>query len=248
MGSEMPRRAVIMAGGRGTRLVPYTVSFPKPLMPIGDMPILELLIRRLRRQGVGHVTLAVGHLASLLMAYFGDGTSLGVQIEYSIEREPLGTAGPLSLVSGLDETFLVMNGDLLTDLDLHSMVEAHRAAASLATVGLYRRSVTIDLGVVEAGPDGEVQRYVEKPVHEFLVSMGVYVFEPDVLQLIPSGTRFDLPDLVNAMLASGRRVTGYQHRGYWLDIGRPDDYGQAQQDFETIRSRLLGDDSPGNGS
>jgi len=231
-----------MAGGKGTRLAPYTVSFPKPLMPIGDMPILELLIRRLERIGVTHVVLAVGHLASLLMAYFGDGAPLGVQIDYSLEKEPLGTAGPLGLIRGLDETFFVMNGDLLTDLDFTGLAETHRESGGAATIGVYRRSVKIDLGVIETDAHGNVSRYLEKPVNDFLVSMGVYVMEPDVLSLIPKQERFDLPDLIGALLASGRRVATHEHPGYWLDIGRPDDYQQAQNDFESIRARLLGDD------
>lgn len=232
---------MIMAGGKGTRLLPYTIAFPKPLMPIGDMPILELLIRRLRRVGVDQVVLAVGHLASLLMAYFGDGSSLGVEIKYSLEAEPLGTAGPLGLVEGLDDTFFVMNGDLLTDLDFVALAETHFQTGAAATIGLYRRSVKIDLGVIETGPDGSVTGYVEKPVHDFLVSMGVYVMEPDVLRFIPKQQRFDLPDLIGALLASGIRVATHEHTGYWLDIGRPDDYQQAQTDFEGIRSHLLGE-------
>jgi NDP-sugar pyrophosphorylase family protein len=231
-----------MAGGKGTRLAPYTISFPKPLMPIGDMPILELLIRQLRRDGVRRIVLAVGHLASLLMAYFGDGSKFGVSIEYALEPEPLGTAGPLSLVAGLNDTFLVMNGDLLTDLDFSKLSAAHRKSGSMATVGLYRRSVQVDLGVVEMNPDATIARYIEKPVHEYLVSMGVYVLEPQALKRIPSGQRFDLPDLINAMLKEGVRVTGYEHAGYWLDIGRPEDYRTAQQDFEVMRGVLLDED------
>ena len=233
-------RAVILAGGKGTRLAPYTTVFPKPLMPVGDMPILELLIRQLRRAGIDRITLAVGHLSSLLMAYFQDGSALDVEIDYSLEREPLGTAGPLKLVSGLDETFLVMNGDLLTDLDFPSMIAAHAKANALATVGIYERTVRIDLGVVEITPDMHITGYVEKPTNRFMVSMGVYVLEPEILAHIPEGVSFDLPDLIGRLLTEGREVTGYRHEGYWLDIGRPDDYQQAQDDVEGIRRRLLG--------
>ena len=234
-------RAVILAGGRGTRLAPYTTVLPKPLMPIGDMPILELLIRCLKRYGVQRVTLAVGHLAALIMAYFNNGDGLGIPIDYSIEQEPLGTAGPLAVVEGLDQTFLAMNGDLLTDLDFDAMIAFHRRHEAVATIGLYQRDVKIDLGVIETNAAQFVTAYIEKPVFHYQVSMGVYVLEPDVLKYIPTGQRFDLPDLIRALTGAGERVVGYTHSGYWLDIGRPDDYQRAQDDFPNIRSRLLGD-------
>lgn len=231
-------RAVILAGGRGTRLAPYTTVLPKPLMPVGDMPILEVLIRRLGTCGTRRITLAVGHLASLLQAYFGNGAKWGVEIDYSMEEQPLGTAGPLGLVEGLDETFLVMNGDLLTDLDFTRMVGEHTRSGAVATVGTYERDNKIELGVIdEAG--GLVTRYTEKPTFHFLVSMGVYVFEPSVLDLVTPGVRMDLPDLVQALLSVGGRVASYRHDGYWLDIGRPDDYEQAQQDHERITRTLM---------
>jgi len=233
-------RAIILAGGRGTRLAPYTTILPKPLMPIGDMPILELLIRQLARQGVCHVTLAVGHLASLIMAYFGHGERLGVEIDYSVEDRPLGTAGPLGLIRGLDEAFLVVNGDLLTDLDFGTMVAAHRKAGAAATVGIYAREVTIDLGVVEADSDSMLRAYREKPSFCYDVSMGVYVLEPKVLGLIPGNQSFDLPGLVQALVAAKERVLAFRHNGYWLDIGRPDDYQRAQDEFPARRAALLG--------
>jgi NDP-sugar pyrophosphorylase family protein len=238
MKSDVP--AVILAGGRGTRLAPYTTVLPKPLMPIGDMPILELLIRQLARRGVRDITLAVGHLASLLQAYFGDGERFGVSVAYSHEDQPLGTAGPLRLVAGLDGTFLVMNGDLLTDLDFSTMIDAHRAAGAAATVGLYRRDVTIDLGVIHTDDRGFVSEYIEKPSFQYEVSMGVYVFEPRVLEHIPAGQRFDLPNLVQRLVAAGEPVLAYRHEGYWLDIGRPDDYQRAQDDYPALSATLLG--------
>ena len=232
-------RAVILAGGRGTRLAPYSTLLPKPLMPIGDMPILELLIRQLRRSEVERVTLAVGHLASLVMAYFGTGDRLQIPIDYSQEPEPLGTAGPLRLATGLTNTFLVLNGDLLTDVDVRTMVAFHRRQQAAATVGVYERETLIDLGVVEMDGDHRVVGYREKPVHRHLVSMGVYVFEPSVVRHVPSAGRFDLPDLVTALLAAGERVVGYRHTGYWCDIGRPEDYQRAQEEFPSLKTRLL---------
>jgi len=232
-------RAVILAGGKGTRLAPYTTVLPKPLMPVGDMPVLELLVRSLAMAGVTSITLAVGHLSSLIQAFFGDGASLGVDISYSLEREPLGTAGPLRLVDGLDETFLVMNGDLLTDLDFTALISSHRTSGAEATVGTYRRQLQLELGVVDVDDTGRLVRYTEKPVQHYLVSMGVYVFEPAALDLLPPG-RYDLPDLVSGLTDAGRRVQTYEHPGYWLDIGRPDDYEQAQSDVDLIRRRVLG--------
>jgi NDP-sugar pyrophosphorylase family protein len=233
-------KAVILAGGRGTRLAPYTTALPKPLMPVGDMPILELLIRRLAAAGITDVVLAVGHLASLIRAFVGDEFA-GATITYSYEDEPLGTAGPLAAIDGLDDAFLVMNGDLLTDLDFGALVATHRGAASIATVGTYQRHVSVDLGVVERADDGSVARYVEKPQFDFLVSMGVYVLEPAAVASIPVGQRFDLPDLVTALVARGERVATHEHTGYWLDIGRPDDYERAQADIDGLRARLLPD-------
>jgi NDP-mannose synthase len=234
-------RAIILAGGRGTRLAPYTTVLPKPLMPIGDMPILELLIRQLSRQGVREVTLAVGHLASLIMAYFGRGERFEAEIGYSVEDTPLGTAGPLGLIRGLNETFLVLNGDLLTDLDSPAMVACHRATGAAATVGIFGRDVTIDLGVVETDSKSMLCAYREKPSLRYEVSMGVYVFEPTVLDLVPKSQRFDLPTLIQSLIAAKQPVLGYRHDGYWLDIGRPDDYQRAQDEYPAMRTALLGE-------
>lgn len=230
-------RAVILAGGRGTRLAPYTTVLPKPLMPVGDMPIVELLIRRLADAGITHVTLAVGHLAGLIMAYFEHCGDLEVEIEYSLESEPLGTAGPLAQVRGLDDTFLVMNGDLLTDLDFTQLVATHRDAAATATVGAFRRAVKIDLGVLEVDDHQRIKGYIEKPTHEFLVSMGVYALEPSALTYIEPQTYLDLPALVARLLQAGEPVAMHLHPGYWLDIGRPDDYERAQLDLGMLDSR-----------
>lgn len=232
-------KAVILAGGQGTRLAPYSVVFPKPLMPVGDMPILELLLLQLRNSGVSSVTLAVGHLSSLIMAYFGNGEKLGLRIEYSQEETPLGTAGPLNLVSGLDQPFFVMNGDLLTDINFNEMIERHTQGGAAATIGLYDRHVTIDLGVIETDDSGRVVKYIEKPSFRYDVSMGIYIFEPRVIDYIPRDQRFDLPDLVRTLIDRKEPVIGYKHGGYWLDIGRPDDYRRAQEDFPAMRDRIL---------
>jgi NDP-mannose synthase len=232
-------RAVVLAGGKGTRLAPYTTVLPKPLMPIGDVPILEVVLRQLAHHGFGHITLAVGHLAELLVAYCGEGTKFGVSIAYSREESPLGTAGPLALVGGLRNTFLVMNGDVLTNLDYGRMLCAHRESRAIATVAAFDRSVNINLGVLEIAKNSAVTAYIEKPTLHHSVSMGIYFFEPAALRYVTAGQRLDLPDLITALLDGGECVMAYKHTGYWLDIGRPDDYAAAVEEFERHREHFL---------
>jgi NDP-mannose synthase len=232
-------KAVILAGGKGTRLAPYTTILPKPLMPIGDMPILEIVLRQLKGYGFREISLAVGHLAELLMAYCGDGGKFGLQINYSHEEKPLGTAGPISLVAGLDETFLVMNGDLLTTLDYQDMYLFHRKRGAIATLAAYEREVKIDLGVLDIDADDWVKDYIEKPTYKYSVSTGVYIFEPDVLAFIEPNERLDLPELVLKLKRKTHAVNVYRFDGYWLDIGRPDDYELAIQMFHEHRDEFL---------
>jgi NDP-sugar pyrophosphorylase family protein len=232
-------KAVILAGGKGTRLKPYTTILPKPLMPIGDMPILEILLRQMRRAGVVEAVLTVGHLAELLRLFFQDGRRLGLKISYSYEDAPLGTAGPLSLVEGLDDTFLVANGDVLTTLPLGDLLVHHRARGAAATIAMHHRQVYIDLGVIQQNEDGRVTGYIEKPTYDFMVSMGIYVFEPRVLDYIPRNAYLDFPDLVKRLIAAGEVVTGFPFDGYWQDLGRADDYERAVEDFDRMRAEFL---------
>jgi NDP-sugar pyrophosphorylase family protein len=231
-------RAIILAGGKGTRLAPYTTILPKPLMPVGDMSILEIVIRQLAKHGIQDITLAVGYLAELLMAYCGDGKRFGVNLDYSREEQPLGTAGPIALIPDLNETFLVMNGDLLTTLDYSAMWKFHRERGAVATLASYQREVKIDLGVIES-QDGWVKDYIEKPTYQYAVSTGIYIFEPAVLQYVERGTRIDLPELVLRLMREGHKVNVYNFNGYWLDIGRHDDYDAAMQEFATHRDKFL---------
>lgn len=226
-------RAIILAGGKGTRLRPFTVNFPKPLVPLGDVPVLEVLIRRLIKYGVTDVTLTLGHLAELVKAYFDHRQQLAKQLtlRYVEEEEPTGTAGSLALVPGLDETFLVMNGDLLTNLDFDSLVDFHRNHEALLTIATQARRVKIDLGVLEFDDDLRITCYTEKPVIDYSVSMGIYVYEPAALKYIGLGQYLDFPDLVRRLLADGQRVCAYPSDCLWLDIGRPDDYAKAQELF-----------------
>jgi NDP-sugar pyrophosphorylase family protein len=230
-------RAVILAGGKGTRLQPFTASFPKPLVPLGDTPVVEVLIRRLVRCGVRDVTLTVGHLAELIKSYFDHRRSLAREIKLSFveEEEPLGTAGSLALVPGLTETFLAMNGDLLTDLDFRKLVRFHREQGALLTIATHAREVKIDLGVMEFGADLQLTGYREKPRQTFHVSMGVYVYEPAVLRYIEPHRYLDFPDLVLRLLDAGERVRAYLNDSLWLDIGNPEDYARAQELFAARR-------------
>jgi len=230
-GSAAGIRAVILAGGKGVRLRPFTVNFPKPLMPLGDRPILEVLIRRLVTFGITDITLTLGHLAELIKAYFHTHNRLTTQfrLRYVEEEEPTGTAGSLASVPDLNNTFLVMNGDLLTDLDFDALVSFHRRHGAALTIAAHRRQIKIDLGVLECGDDYRLIGYNEKPELGYDVSMGIYVYEPSVLKFISPGTYLDFPDLVLKLIAAGEKVCAMPCECLWLDIGRPDDYARAQE-------------------
>jgi len=236
-------RAVILAGGKGTRLRPYTVVIPKPLVPVGDYPIVELIIRQLARQGFRRITLAVNHQANLIKAFFNDGSQWGVEIDYSLELKPLSTIAPLCLIPDLPENFLLMNGDVLTDLDLQLLYEAHVRDNRLFTIAASARRQAIDYGVLTTDSSKLLTGFSEKPHVDYLVSMGVYVVNRRILEIVPAETKFGFDDLMNACLRNGTPIHVERHTGYWLDIGRPDDYAQAINDFEQIRRQYLGDES-----
>jgi len=230
-GSAAGLRAVILAGGRGVRLRPFTINFPKPLMPLGDSPILEVLIKRLMAFGITDITVTVGHLAELIKAYFHTHNRLTtlVRLRYVEEDEPTGTAGSLASVPDLDDTFLVMNGDLLTDLDFNVLVSFHRREGAALTIAAHRRHVKVDFGVLESDKKCRVIGYKEKPELSYDVSMGIYVYEPRVLKFITPGAYLDFPDLVLKLIAAGEKVCAMPSDCLWLDIGRPDDYARAQE-------------------
>jgi len=232
-------RAVILAGGMGRRLVPYTLTFPKPMMPVGDYPILEIVIRQLAAAGFQHVTLAVGHLAELLEAYFGDGSRWGVQIDYSHETEPLGTVGPLALIDDLPEDFLVMNGDVLTTLDYGELFRYHQAGDAELTIASYRANTKVDFGVLEYDGQHRVVGYREKPIIPYDVSMGVYVFRRSIFDMFSPGESVDLPTLVHLMIGDRRKVKVRPSECRWLDIGRPADYQIATDAFEQHLNEFL---------
>lgn len=233
-------KVVILAGGKGTRLAPYTTILPKPLVPVADLPIIEILIRQLAHYEFTDVTVSIGHLGELIQAYFATNRRLpeGVRLSYVTEPEPLGTAGSLALVRGLDETFLVANGDVLTTLDYRALTDFHRRAGAALTVAMHQKDVRIDLGVMEVDGASRVTVYREKPVLRYRVSMGVYVYEPRVLRHIPAGRYLDFPDLVTALLAAGETVAAYPSADFWLDIGRQEDYAAATEEFQRRRDEF----------
>jgi NDP-sugar pyrophosphorylase family protein len=232
-------KAVVLAGGKGSRLAPYTTILPKPLMPIGDIPILEVLLLQMKDAGIDQIVLTVGHLSELLRAFFKDGSEFGLNITYSYEKIPLGTAGPISLVNGLDETFLVTNGDVLTTLNMKDLIRFHHEQNAILTIASHQRQSKIDLGVIQVDGGSRITGYIEKPVYDFMVSMGIYVFDPSVLPFIPRNEYLDFPDLIKKLILAGEKVVSYKFDGYWEDLGRPDDYARATRDFESMRPQFL---------
>jgi NDP-sugar pyrophosphorylase family protein len=232
-------QAIILAGGLGSRLKPFTLTFPKPLMPIGNQPILEILLRQLRAGGCDRVTLAVNHLAELIMAFCGDGSKFGLKITYSREDEPQGTAAPLRLLDELDDNFLMLNGDILTTLSFGSFFERHLAQRNDLTIFTHEKTVPIDLGVLELDDKKQFRRYIEKPVYRFTVSTGIYAMSRSIVSLIPRQGRFDMPDLVTAAGAARRQIGIIDDAVRWLDIGRPDDYEIANELFEANQREFL---------
>jgi len=232
--------AVVLAGGRGTRLRPYTTILPKPLVPIGDeFSILEIVLRQLVHRGFGRATLAIGHQGALIQAVVGDGSQWGIEVDYTTENEPLGTIGPLvGILDRLPEHFLVLNGDVLTDLDYADVLRDHAQAGGSLTIATYQRQVDVDFGVLQVEGD-VVVGFEEKPKLGYSVSMGVYGLSRGTLASYPVGRPLGFDQLVLDLLGGGKRPHAYHFDGYWLDIGRPDDYDRANQDFATMRATLL---------
>lgn len=232
-------RAIILAGGKGTRLKPYTTIIPKPLVPIGNqMPILEIIIRQLAHHGFDHITITVNHLAELIMAFFHDGSKWGVKIDYSIEDKPLSTIGPLTLINDLPENFLVMNGDVLCDMDFKGLHDCHVNANNKVTVSVFRRSAKIDFGVIHYDESYIINRFFEKPVYEFDVSMGIYCINRSVIEKIPAGEPYGFDNLMLDGIKNNEKYTVRPFNGFWLDIGRPEDYDYCNEHFEEIREKL----------
>ncbi len=237
----MSRRAVVLAGGKGSRLRPYTVVLPKPLMPIGDYPILEVILRQLAGQGFDRVTLAVNYQAEIVRAFCGDGSRWGITIDYSLETVPLSTIAPLCLIRDLPENFLLMNGDVLTDLSMQRLYQDHVSQKRQFTIAASERTNIVDYGVLHAS-ENRLTGFEEKPRFQYLVSMGVYILNRSVLERVPAGQKYGFDDLMLDMLAKQESVHVERHSGYWLDIGRVDDYLRAVEEFDGRRKQLLPDE------
>jgi len=224
-------RAVIMAGGKGVRLKPYTVTLPKPLVPVGDQPIMKILLQNLRRQGIKEAVICVNHMCDLIEAYFGDGSELGIKIRYSREPKPLGTVAPIKLIKNLPDDFLVMNGDILTDISFNKLFWEHKNNGAIMTVATHAHKIKVDYGVITADQNHVAHEFTEKPDFDIDVCMGLYALNKRAFEYVPDATYFGFDDLVHRLLESGETIKTFEHHGYWMDIGRPEEYEKANQDF-----------------
>lgn len=238
----MSKRAIILAGGKGTRLKPYTVALPKPLVPINDLPILEIVIRQLASQGFDHVTITVSHLSELIKAFFGDGSKWNIKIDYSVEDKPLSTMGPLTLIQDLPDNFLIMNGDILTDLNFGRLLDQHIQEKNIFTISSYTRTEVSEYGVLDVNEEQNLVNFYEKPEQQIQVSMGVYAASKEILSHIPQNSFFGFDHLMYALIEQSKYPKVKPYEGYWLDIGRPDDYERATVEFESMKSKFLPDE------
>jgi NDP-sugar pyrophosphorylase family protein len=233
------KRAIILAGGKGTRLKPYTLVLPKPLMPIGDYPILEVIIRQLKEHGFTHITMAVNHQAEIIKAFFGDGSKWNLKIDYSLEEKALSTMAPLKLIKDLPDNFLVMNGDILTDLDYGKFYANHETNNDIFTISSYQREVKSEFGVLDVDEQNTLCGFREKPVSIYEVSMGIYMVSKKAVNYIPYDTFYGFDHLMLDLMKNKEKPKVQKFNGYWLDIGRPDDYAQAIDEFESMKERFI---------
>lgn len=233
------KRAVILAGGRGTRLRPYTVVLPKPLMPIGDYPILEVIIRQLKKHKFTRITMAVNHQAEIIKAFFGDGSKWDIKIDYSLEKKALSTMAPLKLIDDLPDDFLVMNGDILTDLDFGTFYKKHLEDNNIFTISSYQREVKSEFGVLAVDSLNTLTGFREKPISIYDVSMGIYMVSKKAVEYIPTDTFYGFDHLMLDLMKNNEKPKVQKFDGYWLDIGRPDDYAQAIEEFDSMKEKFI---------
>jgi len=226
------KRAIILAGGKGTRLKPYTISLPKPLVPVGEKPILEIVIIQLKKYGFTHITITVNHFADIIKAFFGNGEKWDITITYSLEEMALSTMGPLTLIEDLPENFLVLNGDVLTDIDFDMVYNTHVSSNNIFTICSHRRVDKLEYGVLSINQNLELIEFKEKPENEYLVSMGIYMVNRKILNFIPKNEFFGFDHLMYFLIKSKMFPKVFEYSGYWLDIGRPLDYEKAIKDYE----------------
>ncbi|MAR94913.1 MAG: nucleoside-diphosphate-sugar pyrophosphorylase [Gammaproteobacteria bacterium] len=234
----MSKRAVILAGGKGTRLKPYTVSIPKPLVPLDETPILEIIIQQLKKSGFDHLTLAVNHMSEIIKDFCKDGSKWSIKIDYSFEEKPLSTMGPLKLIDDLPENFLVMNGDILTNLDFSNFYEEHVLSKSIFSISSFDRLELVDYGVLET-KDEKLIKLEEKPLKPYEVSMGIYMMSKEALDFIPKDKEFGFDHLMHSFIENNHEVRVVKFKDYWQDIGRPSDYIQASKDFKDFKKDFL---------
>lgn len=233
-------RAIILAGGKGTRLRPYTYSLPKPLMPIGgEIPILGIILKQLKRNNFKKVTITINYLAKIFQAFFEDGKDWGIKIDYSLEKKSLGTVGPLTLIDDLPETFLVMNGDLLTDLNFKDFYEWHKKNNNDISVATFKRMTQNDSGVLYYDDDFNIYDFKEKPIEYHYISMGIYILNKTVIEPLNKNEKVGFDQLIKAAINNKLKTKAYLHDSYWLDIGCDSDYKKANEYFIKNRRQFL---------
>ena len=232
-------KAVILAGGEGRRLKPFTYVIPKPLMPIGELPIIEIILKQLKNNGFNDIIISTGYKENLIRMFLnGADKKHNLNIKYSHEDKPLGTVGSLSLIKDeLNEDFILMNGDTLCTVNYNELMKYHKKSGNIATITLHKKEIKINFGVVKLD-NVSIIDYIEKPTHTYFVSIGVYVFKPDVLKYIPDG-KLDFPDLIKILIRNNEKVGGYIFDDYWQDIGRQEDYMKANEDINKIYDKLF---------
>ena len=232
-------RAIILAGGKGVRLKPYTTLIPKPLVPLGGQrSVVELVVMQLANAGFTRITLAVSHFSDLVMAYFGDGKKWGIAIDYSLELKPLNTIGPLTIIGDLPENFLVMNSDVLCNLDFKKFFREHVSSRGQVSVAACQRDSLVDFGVLKYDARNYLTEFYEKPVNRFQVSMGVYCFNRSVIRKLPKNHPYGFDQLMLDGLKNKSKIRIYPFKGFWLDIGRPEDYQYADENYKKIKNKL----------
>jgi NDP-sugar pyrophosphorylase family protein len=234
----MGKRAIILAGGKGTRLKPYTVSLPKPLVPLDETPILEIIIMQLKKAGFDHLTLAVNHMSEIIKDFCEDGSKWSIKIDYSLEKKPLSTMGPLKLINDLPKNFLVMNGDILTNLDFKNFYDSHVSENQIFTISSFDRFELVDYGVLETKNE-RLLKLEEKPQKAYEVSMGIYMMSENALDFIPYDEEFGFDHLMYKLIENNKEVKVVKFKDYWQDIGRPSDYIQASKDFKDFKRNFL---------
>ena len=232
-------QAVILAGGKGTRLQPYTTVLPKPLVPIGNYPAMEIVVRQLRFYGIKDIIVSIGHLAGLIEAYFGDGSKYGVKIRYVREDKALSTAGPIGIIKGLNDNFLLMNGDVLTDLNYKDLYDSHIKAKAAMTIAAVKREILDDFGVLKISKDADLISYIEKPKRFDYVSIGINVLNKRCIKYVSKGEEIGMPDLARKMLLQKEKIKCYKTNSYWLDIGRIEDCQKAQVEFGRNKGKFF---------